>query len=75
MKEAPNPCLHVANLGTIGLPLSEREARAIIASCTRSLDSGSGQGAAGICEVPAEKVTSIKAFFFVRLTLPSQDSV
>ncbi|TFK46617.1 hypothetical protein OE88DRAFT_876433 [Heliocybe sulcata] len=34
--EAPNPALNLGNLGPIGLPLSEREARVIAASCIQA---------------------------------------
>ncbi|KAJ7722655.1 hypothetical protein DFH07DRAFT_971838 [Mycena maculata] len=30
---APNPCLNIDGLGTVGIPLSERDARAIISAC------------------------------------------
>jgi hypothetical protein len=30
-QDAPNPCLHISGLGVVGLPLSERDAKLIIA--------------------------------------------
>ncbi|KAJ7060447.1 hypothetical protein C8F01DRAFT_194723 [Mycena amicta] len=46
--EAPSPCMTVEGVGSIGLPLGERDARAIIAA--------SNPAGAGIWEVPAEKI-------------------
>ncbi|KIM42422.1 hypothetical protein M413DRAFT_27183 [Hebeloma cylindrosporum] len=39
---APNPCLYIAGLGVVGLPLSERDARAII-SCSNLAPFGHGE--------------------------------
>ncbi|KIM42098.1 hypothetical protein M413DRAFT_126557 [Hebeloma cylindrosporum] len=39
---APNPCLYISGLGVIGLPLSERDARAII-SCANLAPFGHGE--------------------------------
>lgn len=36
VEKAPNPCLFIEGLGTIGLPLSERDAQAIISLATRA---------------------------------------
>ncbi|KAJ6483880.1 hypothetical protein DFH09DRAFT_949436, partial [Mycena vulgaris] len=51
----PNPCLDLEGLGTVGIPLSERDARAIISACVPV--SGPGRDTdSGIWEMPAEKV-------------------
>ena len=39
---APNPCLHIAGLGLVGLPLSERDAKAIV-SCATLAPFGHGE--------------------------------
>ncbi|KAJ6456639.1 hypothetical protein C8R47DRAFT_1165251 [Mycena vitilis] len=48
MRNAANPCLNIDGLGTVGLPLSPRDALAII-SVARSTTTG-------IWELPAEKI-------------------
>ncbi|KAJ7876598.1 hypothetical protein B0H13DRAFT_1560800, partial [Mycena leptocephala] len=52
---APNPCLNIDGLGTVGIPLSERDARAIISAsvpvCGTSSDTPSGSW-----EMPSEKI-------------------
>ncbi|KAJ7641775.1 hypothetical protein FB45DRAFT_900986 [Roridomyces roridus] len=49
MSTAPNPCLSIDGLGTIGIPLSEREARCIVAVTKSAADEG-------MWEIPPEKV-------------------
>ena len=39
--EAPNPCLHIAGVGVVGLPLSERDAKLII-GCSAQAPYGHG---------------------------------
>ncbi|KAJ7886201.1 hypothetical protein B0H14DRAFT_2698032 [Mycena olivaceomarginata] len=52
--DTPNPCLHIDGLGTIGIPLSPREALAIISA---GIPVGnSGTNASGIWEISSEKV-------------------
>lgn len=53
MGVAPNPCLELDGLGTVGLPLSDREARTIVSACESVHNPDSG---AGIWEMPADKV-------------------
>ncbi|KAJ7754103.1 hypothetical protein B0H16DRAFT_1886776, partial [Mycena metata] len=48
---APNPCLNIDGLGTVGIPLSERDARAIIAASPNG-----GTNTTGTWEIPAEKI-------------------
>ena len=36
LPQAPNPCLTIAGMGSVGLPLKEREARQIIACSSRA---------------------------------------
>ncbi|KAJ7169374.1 hypothetical protein C8R43DRAFT_122366 [Mycena crocata] len=56
MGVAPNPCLEIDGLGTVGLPLSERDARAIISACKPArLPSGNTE-LSGIWEMSAEKI-------------------
>ncbi|KAJ7187180.1 hypothetical protein C8R46DRAFT_285837 [Mycena filopes] len=50
--DALNPCLNVDGLGAVGIPLSEREARAIIAVTL----TGDCANTTGIWELPAEKI-------------------
>ncbi|KAJ7727269.1 hypothetical protein B0H16DRAFT_1383573 [Mycena metata] len=49
----PNPCLDIEGLGTVGIPLSERDARAII---TASFDGDTTTNTTGTWEIPAEKI-------------------
>ncbi|KAJ7055458.1 hypothetical protein C8F01DRAFT_452522 [Mycena amicta] len=37
MRDAPNPCLSIDGIGTIGLPLSQREARVIVETCSQEI--------------------------------------
>ncbi|KAJ7450057.1 hypothetical protein B0H11DRAFT_325445 [Mycena galericulata] len=53
MGDAPNPCLSIDGLGTIGIPLSEREARAIISAC---IAVSTPSGTSGTWEISSEKV-------------------
>ncbi|KAJ6572542.1 hypothetical protein DFH09DRAFT_1362470 [Mycena vulgaris] len=53
---APNPCLEIDGLGTIGLPLSERDARAIIAACDPAYASAQDSAASAIQEMSPEKI-------------------
>ncbi|KAJ7187173.1 hypothetical protein C8R46DRAFT_981462 [Mycena filopes] len=50
--DAPNPCLNIDGLGAVGIPLSERDARAIIAASL----TGDGANTTGSWELPAEKI-------------------
>ncbi|KAJ7689035.1 hypothetical protein B0H17DRAFT_1067547 [Mycena rosella] len=50
MGVAPNPCLNFDGLGTVGIPLSERDARAIISACVAPPNTS------GIWELPSEKI-------------------
>ncbi|KAJ7689580.1 hypothetical protein B0H17DRAFT_1202218 [Mycena rosella] len=54
MGVAPNPCLNIDGLGTVGIPLSEREARAVIATCVAP--ASDAVSASVIWEIPSEKV-------------------
>ncbi|KAJ7102733.1 hypothetical protein C8R44DRAFT_346467 [Mycena epipterygia] len=57
MSAAANPCLNIDGLGTVGLPLSERDARAIISASVPVSGSMDGsQSSSGIWEMPAEKI-------------------
>ncbi|KAJ7102739.1 hypothetical protein C8R44DRAFT_583888, partial [Mycena epipterygia] len=53
---APNPCLNIDGLGTVGIPLSEREARAIIAACVPVCAPGSDAKTSGIWEMASENL-------------------
>ncbi|KAJ7641770.1 hypothetical protein FB45DRAFT_900979 [Roridomyces roridus] len=53
MSAAPNPCLNIDGLGAVGIPLSERDARAIIAASTPVT---SPSGDTGSWEMPSDKV-------------------
>ncbi|KAJ7472161.1 hypothetical protein FB451DRAFT_1135007 [Mycena latifolia] len=55
MGAAPNPCLNVDGLGTIGIPLSEREARVNV-SASVPVSVPSSDGASGMWEMPSEKI-------------------
>ncbi|KAJ6489159.1 hypothetical protein C8R47DRAFT_476844 [Mycena vitilis] len=52
--DAPNPCLNVDGLGTVGIPLSERDARAIISASDPVC--GLKGDASGIWTMPSEKI-------------------
>ncbi|KAJ7666689.1 hypothetical protein DFH06DRAFT_1184497 [Mycena polygramma] len=52
--DAPNPCLNVDGLGTVGIPLSERDARAIISASDPVY--GTKGDASGIWTMPSEKI-------------------
>ncbi|KAF7340850.1 hypothetical protein MSAN_02114500 [Mycena sanguinolenta] len=61
--DVPNPCLKIDGLGTVGIPLSVREARAIIsvseAVYVRNVNKlwyENGKNGSGIWELPSEKV-------------------
>ncbi|KAJ6542089.1 hypothetical protein DFH09DRAFT_1368280 [Mycena vulgaris] len=53
---APNPCLNIDGLGTVGIPLSERDARAIVSASAPVSVSGSEATATGVWEMPSEKI-------------------
>ncbi|KAJ7102727.1 hypothetical protein C8R44DRAFT_988104 [Mycena epipterygia] len=53
---APNPCLNIDGLGTVGIPLSERDARAIIAACVPVCVPSSDAKPSGIWEMAFEKL-------------------
>ncbi|KAF7333484.1 hypothetical protein MVEN_02364600 [Mycena venus] len=53
---APNPCLNIDGLGTVGIPLSERDARAIISASMPVCGTNNDTKTSGIWEVPSEKV-------------------
>ncbi|KAJ7123881.1 hypothetical protein C8R43DRAFT_42551 [Mycena crocata] len=55
MRNAANPCLNIGGLGTAGLPLSDRDARAIVSLCVPAYNSASG-----VWEMSAEKITSLR---------------
>ncbi|KAJ7727260.1 hypothetical protein B0H16DRAFT_259599 [Mycena metata] len=55
MRTAANPCLNIDSIGTVGLPLSERDARAIIAVC-ESGQGADGHATPGVWELSADKV-------------------
>jgi hypothetical protein len=52
MDVAPNPCLELDGLGTVGLPLSDRDARAFM-SCESVHNRDNGTA---IWEIPSENV-------------------
>ncbi|KAJ7115408.1 hypothetical protein C8R44DRAFT_794600 [Mycena epipterygia] len=52
---APNPCLELEGVGTVGLPLSERDARAIISVC-ETLYTPETDSEPGIWEMAADKI-------------------
>ncbi|KAJ6534822.1 hypothetical protein B0H19DRAFT_435074 [Mycena capillaripes] len=53
MGVAPNPCLELDGLGTVGLPLSDREARALVSACESIHKRDNGTG---IWEMSADKI-------------------
>ncbi|KAJ6523305.1 hypothetical protein B0H19DRAFT_1201796 [Mycena capillaripes] len=53
---APNPCLNIDGLGTVGIPLSERDARAIISASVPVSGIKMKSEASGIWEILSEKV-------------------
>ncbi|KAJ7123875.1 hypothetical protein C8R43DRAFT_1031770 [Mycena crocata] len=53
---APNPCLNIEGLGTVGIPLSERDARAIISASVTVCTSNGAADSSGVWELPAGKV-------------------
>ncbi|KAJ7450061.1 hypothetical protein B0H11DRAFT_2078301 [Mycena galericulata] len=53
MGAAPNPCLNIDGLGSVGIPLSERDAGAIISAC---VPVSTSSGTSGIWEMSSEKV-------------------
>ncbi|KAJ6632203.1 hypothetical protein B0H10DRAFT_1976516 [Mycena sp. CBHHK59/15] len=56
MGNAPNPCLNIDGLGTVGLPLNERDARAIISASVPVSASKDESAPSGIWEMSSEKV-------------------
>jgi hypothetical protein len=42
-QNSPNPCLNITGIGDVGIPLSERDAQALIELC-RQLEASSGEG-------------------------------
>ncbi|KAF7340846.1 hypothetical protein MSAN_02114100 [Mycena sanguinolenta] len=56
MGDAPNPCLSIDGLGTIGIPLGIREARAIIAASKPVRRTENDTKTSGIWELPSKKV-------------------
>ncbi|KAJ7457358.1 hypothetical protein FB451DRAFT_1098079 [Mycena latifolia] len=55
MGVAPNPCLNIDGLGAVGIPLSERDARAIISGSVPA-SVPPNDGAPGMWEMPSEKI-------------------
>ncbi|KAJ7218972.1 hypothetical protein B0H12DRAFT_326780 [Mycena haematopus] len=53
---APNPCLSIDGLGTVGIPLSEREARAIISASSPVCGTNRDTKTSEMWELPSEKV-------------------
>ncbi|THH16519.1 hypothetical protein EW146_g4134 [Bondarzewia mesenterica] len=53
--DAPNPCLNVAGLGSIGLPLNQREARSLISMCGQD-NVVSHNRSPGVWEMRPEKI-------------------
>ncbi|KAJ7101404.1 hypothetical protein B0H15DRAFT_927201 [Mycena belliarum] len=56
MNAAPNPFLNIDGLGAVGIPLSERDARAIISVSAPACGSSSSHSTPGIWEIPADKI-------------------
>ncbi|KAK7039307.1 hypothetical protein R3P38DRAFT_473664 [Favolaschia claudopus] len=56
MGVAPNPCLKIDGLGTVGIPLSERDARAIISASAPVIGTNNDTKTSGMWELPSEKV-------------------
>lgn len=59
---APNPCLELEGVGTVGLPLSERDARAIISVFEASSTPYTASEPSGIWEMAADKVFKCRIF-------------
>ncbi|KAJ7026951.1 hypothetical protein C8F04DRAFT_100590 [Mycena alexandri] len=58
MRKAANPCLDIDGIGTVGLPVSDRDARAIIAVCEpgRRVADSQGHATPGVWEISADKI-------------------
>ncbi|KAF8629388.1 hypothetical protein AX17_005684 [Amanita inopinata Kibby_2008] len=54
--DAPNPCLNISGIGTVGLPLSERDAKLIIEQSRRVLCKSVGAAASAPWEIGAANV-------------------
>ncbi|KAF8198185.1 hypothetical protein K438DRAFT_2116670 [Mycena galopus ATCC 62051] len=56
ISSAPNPCLNIDGLGTVGIPLSQRDARAIISGSVPVCGTNTDTKTPGMWEFPSEKV-------------------